>query len=629
MTTIAFGLRRLAGHGVVIAAIAGSALLAPRPAAAQTPTALYERARAAESQLADAPSADAIRRAARAYEAVVLRYPASGVCDNALWQAALLLEQAWTRYGDTRDRDEAVRVLGWLAKEYPASSFARQAPARAAALKAAPTAAVAPPPTASPAPQPPAASRTTSGAVVRGITRTELPRGDRITVELSDEVSYAGERVSNPDRVFFDFSNASAAAALLDQAHALHSPLVRAVRVGSPSQGVTRVVIELTGAPRYSAFSLYGPFRVVVDIEAAAPPSPTPSPTPAAPRMAATPTFAPPLARPAATPITTPAATPAPPPSPTPTPSMTPTPSPLPTTTPAPATKTPAPSPLPTTTPATKTPTPSAPASAAPTPAPSPTDASPVPPSSTGRGDYSLARQLGLRVAKIVIDPGHGGYDPGAISNGVTESELVLDIALRLEKLLEQTPGVEVVLTRRTNEFIPLEERTAIANREHADLFLSIHANSHRQPAVRGIETYFLNFATNPDAEAVAARENAASVQTMGTLPAIVKAIALNNKLEESREFATLLQQSLTRRLRTQTGGSKDLGVKQAPFVVLIGAQMPSVLTEIAFLTNKTDASLLKQPAQRQLIAQALRDAVVRYQDSLKRVSTSGAQGGR
>lgn len=250
-----------------------------------------------------------------------------------------------------------------------------------------------------------------------------------------------------------------------------------------------------------------------------------------------------------------------------------------------------------------------------------------MPPSSTGRGDYSLARQLGLRVAKIVIDPGHGGHDPGAISNGVTESELVLDIALRLETLLEQTPGVEVVLTRRTNEFIPLEERTAIANREHADLFLSIHANSHRQPAVRGIETYFLNFATNPDAEAVAARENAASVQTMGTLPAIVKAIALNNKLEESREFATVLQQSLTRRLRTQTGGSKDLGVKQAPFVVLIGAQMPSVLTEIAFLTNKTDASLLKQPAQRQLIAQALRDAIVRYQDSLKRVSSSGAQG--
>lgn len=604
---------------MLIAAVAGSALLAAHPVAAQstaaqTAGALYDRARAAEQQLADAPSADAIRRAAKAYEVVVLRYPASGYCDNALWQAGLLLEQAWMRYGDTRDRDEAVRVLGWLAREYPASSFARQAPARAAALKTAPTAA-APPPAASPVPQPPAAPRSTHGAALRGITRTELPRGDRITVELSDEVAYSGERVSNPDRVFFDFSNASAAAAFVDQAHALHSPLIKAVRVGTPSSGVVRVVIELAGAPRYSAFSLYGPFRVVVDIEAApaaTPPSP-PAPTPAATRVAVTPIPAPPSERPAPIPTATPTASPSPAPSPTPT--LTPTLAAVsavtPTATPVPSPKTAAP-----------------PVSASPTPISSPTtEASPVPPSSTGRGDYSLARQLGLRVAKIVIDPGHGGHDPGAISNGVTESELVLDIALRLETLLEQTPGVEVVLTRRTNEFIPLEERTAIANREHADLFLSIHANSHRQPAVRGIETYFLNFATNPDAEAVAARENAASVQTMGTLPAIVKAIALNNKLEESREFATVLQQSLTRRLRTQTGGSKDLGVKQAPFVVLIGAQMPSVLTEIAFLTNKTDASLLKQPAQRQLIAQALRDAIVRYQDSLKRVSSSGAQG--
>jgi N-acetylmuramoyl-L-alanine amidase len=224
-----------------------------------------------------------------------------------------------------------------------------------------------------------------------------------------------------------------------------------------------------------------------------------------------------------------------------------------------------------------------------------------------------------------VIDAGHGGHDPGAQSNGVTEADLVLDVALRLEKLLSQQPGVEVVLTRRTNEFIPLEERTAIANREHADLFLSIHANAHRHSAVRGIETYFLNFAMNEDAEAVAARENATSGQTMGTLPAIVKAIALNNKLAESRELASLLQTALMRRLRTQANGIKDLGVKQAPFVVLIGAQMPSVLTEIAFLTNRPEAGLLKQPAYRQQIAQALKDGVVRYQESLKKVTTTVA----
>lgn len=222
-------------------------------------------------------------------------------------------------------------------------------------------------------------------------------------------------------------------------------------------------------------------------------------------------------------------------------------------------------------------------------------------------------------MAKIVIDPGHGGYDPGAVSNGVAEAELVLDIALRLEHLLQSLPGVEVVLTRRTDTFVPLERRTAIANREQADLFLSIHANSYRTQDVSGVETYFLNFATNSEAEAVAARENAASAQTMGTLPTLVKAITLHNKIQESRELATFLQASLMRQLRTAGTDSKDLGVKQAPFVVLIGAEMPSVLTEIGFVTNKPEADALRQAAQRQHIAQALRDGIVRYQDSLKR----------
>jgi N-acetylmuramoyl-L-alanine amidase len=259
-------------------------------------------------------------------------------------------------------------------------------------------------------------------------------------------------------------------------------------------------------------------------------------------------------------------------------------------------------------------------------PAPSPTLAPPAPPASTQKGDYSLARQLGLRISRVVIDPGHGGHDPGAQSNGVTEADLVLDVALRLEKLLTQQPGIDVVLTRRTNEFVPLEERTAIATREKADLFLSIHANAHRQPAVRGVETYFLNFSVNEDAEAVAARENATSSQTMGTLPAIVKAISLNNKLTESRELASLLQASLVRRLRSQSTGVKDLGVKQAPFVVLIGAQMPSVLTEIAFLTNRPESALLKLPVYRQQIAQGLRDGIVRYQESLKKVTTQAVR---
>ncbi len=254
----------------------------------------------------------------------------------------------------------------------------------------------------------------------------------------------------------------------------------------------------------------------------------------------------------------------------------------------------------------------------------------PAPPAALSRdGDYSLARQLGLGVARIVIDPGHGGHDPGAQANGVTEAELVLDVALRVEQLLKEQPGIDIVLTRRTDEFIPLQERTAIANREGADLFLSIHANASRRSVAHGVETYFLNFATTPDAEAVAARENASSDGTMGKLPDLVKTIALNNKVIESRELATIVQTSMMRRLRQQNKALRDLGVKQAPFVVLIGAQMPSVLAEISFVTNRTEAALLKQSSYRQRIAQSLADAVLKYQGSLKKATTVADRGGR
>ena len=535
--------RRLTSFTPLLAGVA-LVLIVPQAVAGQTAAATqYERVQAQEKEALSAspPSADALRKLAKAYEAIVLRYPVSGYADNALWQAAGLLDRVHALTGSATDREAGLRYLQWLKKEYPHSPFAREAGPQAAVAQVA-----------TPAP--------TSSVAVRTITQTPLPRGDRITIELTGEAPYSGERVANPDRVFFDFNNSAGALALMERVKNIQTPLIKAVRIGSPAKGVTRVVLELVGAPRFSSFPLYDPFRLVIDVE----------PTTTSTLVSA--------ASPA--PITAPSTTPSPPPAPSPTPTLAP---------------------------------------------PIATQLPPAPATSTRAGDYSLARQLGLRIARIVIDPGHGGHDPGAQSNGVTEAELVLDVALRLEKLLSQQPGVEVVLTRRTNEFIPLEERTAIANRENADLFLSIHANAHRQSGVRGVETYFLSFAMNEEAEAVAARENATSGQTMGTLPSIVKAIALNDKLAESRELANLLQATLVRKLRAQSSGVRDLGVKKAPFVVLIGAQMPSVLTEIAFLTNRAEAGLLKQPAYRQQIAQALKDGVVRYQDSLKKTTTSVA----
>src|SRR5262249_15141628 len=217
-------------------------------------------------------------------------------------------------------------------------------------------------------------------------------------------------------------------------------------------------------------------------------------------------------------------------------------------------------------------------AGAEPTPMPKTADIAPAaplpgatavaPPAKNASGGLSIARQLGLGVSRIVIDPGHGGHDSGAKGRGVTEAELVLDVSLRLEKLLAKVPGVEVLLTRRTDEFIPLPDRTAIANREGADLFLSVHANASPNPQARGVETYFLNFANNSSAAAVAARENAASTLAMGEMPDLVKAIALSNKVDESRDFATHVQHAMAERLRTSNKALKDLGVKQAPFVV-------------------------------------------------------------
>ena len=583
-------------------------------AAQTTAEEMFQRAEARAAALADAsPSLDAIRSAARAYEVVVMTYPKSGYADNALWEAAVLMSRAFDQSGDAQDRQKAVKLLQWLSREYPASPLVRQADARAIALQASPAPAPGSIASNAPATSTPAASSAPAPGssdarpLLRSVTRSELPRGDRITIELTQEVPYTHGRVADPDRLFFDFTSAAAASSLAEQLRSIATPLVKSVRVGRPAAGVTRVVLDLDGRPKFSAFPLYGPFRVVVDVEstaAAAPPTTAPTThipaNPGTPPGAGGPPAAAVVTRPSVTEGT--ANTTAPPPAPT-------------VSTPQPgAAPPPTAPPPPVGTPVSNPPAPVRDANRA---GPAPTA-----PASLGRGEYSIARQLGLGISRVVIDAGHGGHDPGAQANGVTEADLVLDIALRLERLLQQQPGVEVVLTRRSDEFVALEERTAIANREGADLFLSIHANASRTSSVRGIETYFLNFATTQDAEAVAARENATSLKTMGTLPALLNAIALNNKLDESRELATILQTNMVRRLSSQNKNVRDLGVKQAPFVVLIGAQMPSVLSEISFLSNRNEASLLKQSAYRQHIAQALCDAIVKYQTSLKKITS-------
>jgi N-acetylmuramoyl-L-alanine amidase len=239
----------------------------------------------------------------------------------------------------------------------------------------------------------------------------------------------------------------------------------------------------------------------------------------------------------------------------------------------------------------------------------------------TANGDRSLIRALGLKIGKIVIDPGHGGHDTGTIGpNGLEEKDLVLDVGRRLGKLLETRLGSEVVYTRKDDTFIPLETRTAIANQQRADLFISIHANSSHDPDARGVETYYLNFTSSPEALEVAARENAVSEKSIYELQDLVKKIALKEKIEESREFAGDVQGSLHSGLAAKNPGIRDRGVKKAPFIVLIGANMPSILAEISFVSNPGDEHRLQTSEYRQRIAESLYRGIAKYVDGLSGV---------
>jgi N-acetylmuramoyl-L-alanine amidase len=237
---------------------------------------------------------------------------------------------------------------------------------------------------------------------------------------------------------------------------------------------------------------------------------------------------------------------------------------------------------------------------------------------STIEGQRSLTRALGLKIGRIVVDAGHGGHDSGTLGpGGIQEKDVVLDVALRLGKLLHQRMGAEVTYTRDDDTFIPLEQRTAIANKAQADLFISVHANSSSDPTARGVETYYLNFTTSPDALEVAARENAVSDQSVHELSGLVKKITLKDKIDESREFAADVEDALYTGLERDNAGMRDRGVKKAPFVVLIGANMPSILAEISFLTNPSDAAQLRRGEYRQRIAESLYRGVAKYVSGL------------
>ena len=244
-----------------------------------------------------------------------------------------------------------------------------------------------------------------------------------------------------------------------------------------------------------------------------------------------------------------------------------------------------------------------------------PQPAQPAQPADQG---YSMARQLGLGVRTIVIDPGHGGADPGCLdAANLYEKDLALDICLRLRELIRANTRLSVILTRETDILVPLENRTVIANQRRADLFISVHINAFPDTKRHGLETFFLNFSTDAAVNALAARENATTTKTIGEMDKIIRKIVQNSKIIESRELARRIQESLVRRLSLGNRDIVDLGTKGGPFWTLIGAEMPSVLVEISHLSNAVEAKRLREDAYRQAAARGIYEGILAYLQSL------------
>ncbi|WP_263416805.1 N-acetylmuramoyl-L-alanine amidase [Terriglobus albidus] len=500
-------------------------------------------------------------------------------------------------------------------------------------------------------------------AQVSGIRHWSTPDYTRVAIDLGDEVQYEAARVPNPERIFFDLHGTRLAQDLVGKNFTVTDDgFLKKIRIAQFSNDVTRVVLDVNNVTEYSAFLLPNPYRLIIDIHGSNGAGKNNKPTEVTAKQQGEGVTAKVadksakpvnddhegVSRPANDSVTEDQSLP-----PAPEKSVAPV-SAVPSTI---ATKQASTrevanlSTQPGKVKATSAPT-TQPIAASVRPVEVAVNDLPAPPAAdkkqrkgkkiaaadepighiatpTAAGETSLVRALGLKIGRIVIDAGHGGHDSGTIGvDGLMEKDVVLDVALRLGKLLHDRLGAEIVYTRSDDTFIPLETRTAIANKAQADLFLSIHANSSRDDSARGVETYYLNFTSQPDALEVAARENAVSNQSISQLSDLVKKITLKDKIEESREFAFDVEQSLYSGLQKGNDGLKNRGIKKAPFVVLIGANMPSILTEISFVTNPRDASQLRQPDYRERIAESIYKGVARYTSGLSGMKLADANGG-
>ena len=635
----------------------------PTPPPSKPDRTLFQAAQSAEKALRASSRLKGKKaeweKVASAYRAVVDRYPRSPYCDDALLSAGDLQREMAEIFNNRRYSDQALESYALIVDEYPGSSLGESAlfaiyeiqternqksAARDAAQKyiaaypdgkrAKALASVvasaraekaqrtvektaAGPTPSSGGTQFERTGATSSGHVqIYGVRFWSGESSTRVVIDLDHKVEIKQDRLQDPPRLFVDLIGTRLHPNLVGKTFPVGNAFLKQIRIGVNREDVVRVVIDFGEASSHSVFFLADPERLVIDVRGESPrgarvaeTKPSASPTPGDRAIATVPVQevmesvevnqqVPML--PEATPGEDEAATHTPGPTAHPTPRVEPTPTP-----------TVAPTPLP------------RPAATPPPLPPSSGNASGTPVKNRD-GNYSLARQLGLGARRICLDAGHGGHDPGAIGRGGTqEKDITLAIVLKLEKLIRSELGADVVMTRDTDIFIPLEERTAIANSSGADLFLSVHINSARNSAGRGLETYYLSFAKNAAAEELAARENAISQATMKDLNNLVKAITTNSKIDESRDFAGLIQRFNIEGLQSSFQGLLDRGVHTAPFYVLIGANMPSILTEVGFISNPEEERWLRSEEYQQKLAESLLEGVRSYLGQLNRTQAT------
>ena len=466
----------------------------------------------------------------------------------------------------------------------------------------------------------------------------------RVAIEVSSPFTYTADRLANPDRLFFDIRGASP-----DMVHhgirsmPVGDTFVNQIRIAETQPRVTRVVLDLAKSVSISTSQLANPHRLIVELRSAGSVGPPPLAVPTVtgqttteelPRKEVKHEVAPAVSEPL--PVT--AEVPpgrkkrepkkfSPPPvvaSAAPRvmvhaePEIAP---------PPPLVALGKPARIPALPSASLPPPLAPPLNSTDEPASAASLISGAEPSEAkvgATGERSLTRVLGLKLSRIVLDPGHGGNDVGTHGpSGYVEKDLVLDVSRRLGLLLEERLGSEVIFTRSDDSYVPLEERTRIANQKKADLFLSIHANSSPYRAAAGVETYVLSFSPSKAASELAARENAAASSSIRDLRFLVEKIAAADKANESSEFASKLQYSLSALSTKSAEAARNRGVKRAPFVVLIGAAMPSVLAEIGFLTNPEEEVLLRKAEYRQKLAESLYKGIANYAETLSRANVA------